>query len=281
MSKLTYYIQVPHPGSNRRRETNSQRYIDQRQRTLQKWSGFAIVQHQRSIWFTLPLPPCLDRLRAQLCVLNRWSQFGMLCLSPWSHPTDMHAQTVIEVDGNNVEPVTVDSIQIYAGQRYSFILNADKPIGNYWIRAQPSEGDLGFDNGLNSAILHYNSAPNSDPTTSQGSSTNLLRETDLHPLENPAAPGKPDQGGADVPINLEIGIVQTPAVHFTVNGASFTAPTAPVLLQILSGASVAQDLLPLGSVYPLPTNKVIELSIPGFATGGPVSLASIFLFAAF
>ena len=43
---------------------------------------------------------------------------------------------------------------------------------------------------------------------------------------------------------------------------SFQPPTAPALLQILSGAQAAQDLLPSGSYYSLPPNKVIEISIP-------------------
>lgn len=57
---------------------------------------------------------------------------------------------------------------------------------------------------------------------------------------------------------------------FQVNGVTFTPPTVPVLLQILSGAQTAQDLLPAGSVYVLPANSVIELSIPGGALGGGV-----------
>lgn len=48
-------------------------------------------------------------------------------------------------------------------------------------------------------------------------------------------------------------------------------PTVPVLLQILSGAQAATDLLPAGVLYTLPPNKVIELSMPGLAAGGPVS----------
>jgi iron transport multicopper oxidase len=55
----------------------------------------------------------------------------------------------------------------------------------------------------------------------------------------------------------------TSADIYVVNGAQFVPPTAPVLLQILSGARTAQDLLPAGSVYTLPPNKVIEVSIPG------------------
>lgn len=54
-----------------------------------------------------------------------------------------------------------------------------------------------------------------------------------------------------------------PAGYFAVNGATFKPPSVPVLLQILSGAQDAASLLPSGSVYSLPRNKVIEISIPG------------------
>ena len=53
------------------------------------------------------------------------------------------------------------------------------------------------------------------------------------------------------------------------NGSPFNPPDVPVLLQILSGVQDPQDLLPPGSVYGLPANKVIEINIPG---GGNVSV---------
>ena len=68
-------------------------------------------------------------------------------------------------------------------------------------------------------------------------------------------------------LNLDFAFNFT-AFDFTVNGASFVPPTVPVLLQILSGVSAAEDLLPSGDVYVLPPNKVIELTIPG---GGGVA----------
>jgi len=58
---------------------------------------------------------------------------------------------------------------------------------------------------------------------------------------------------------------------FQVNGVSFEPPTVPVLLQILSGAKKASDLMPQGSIYGLDPNKSVELVIPGGAIGGPVS----------
>ena len=59
--------------------------------------------------------------------------------------------------------------------------------------------------------------------------------------------------------------------NFFINNASFVPPTVPVLLQIMSGASTAQDLLPSGSIYSLPSNSTIELSFPATnnAPGGP------------
>lgn len=180
---------------------------------------------------------------------------------------DGHTMTIIEVDSVNVQPLVVDSIQIFAGQRYSFILNTNQAVANYWVRALPNVGTQGFTGGVNSAILRYWGAPVADPTTTS-SLSNPLVETNLHPLSNPGAPGVATPGAADVNINLDIEFLFS-TLHFTVNGATFDPPTLPVLLQILSGVHTAQDLLPSGSVYVLPPNKVIELSIPGGSIGSP------------
>lgn len=184
----------------------------------------------------------------------------------WSN---VFLQTIIEVDGINVQPLTVDSIQIFAGQRYSFVLDANQPVGNYWIRALPNLGPTGFVGGVNSAILRYVFAPNRDPTTTQTPPTRPLRETNLVPLENPGAPG--GSAPADVAINLAI-LFDPVTRRFLINGATFTPPESlPVLLQIISKTTPPQDLLPKGSVYALPRDKVIELTLPGGSPGSPVS----------
>ncbi|KZP21881.1 multicopper oxidase, partial [Athelia psychrophila] len=74
-------------------------------------------------------------------------------------------------------------------------------------------------------------------------------------------------GGADVLLNLDIAF-NAVNLNFTINGNSFVPPTVPVLLQILSGAELATDLLPSGSMYVLPPNSVVELSMPAGAGGG-------------
>ena len=184
-------------------------------------------------------------------------------------------QTIIEVDGINVKPLIVDSIEIFAGQRYSFILQANQDNASYWIRAEPSIGPTGFDDGINSAILLYDGAHDKIPNTTQTPSVLPLLETNLHPLTNPAAPGPPvppeESNGAVLPLPYDISFRSTnQGPQFLVNNVSFIPPTVPVLLQILSGARTSHELLPKGSVYTLHPNKVIEITIPGGTAAAPV-----------
>ncbi|KIJ36674.1 multicopper oxidase [Sphaerobolus stellatus SS14] len=82
---------------------------------------------------------------------------------------DSHRMTIIEADGIPHEPLTVDAFDIYAGQRYSVVINANQPINNYWIRAplevqgESDNKNLDADNIF--AILRYANASISDPTT--------------------------------------------------------------------------------------------------------------------
>ena len=174
--------------------------------------------------------------------------------------------TVIEADAINHAPLAVDSIQIFAGQRYSFVLAADQAVDNYWIRALPNKGTTTFDGGINSAILRYVGAPAVEPSTNQTTSTAPLVEADLVPLDGAPAPGEPHEGGVDYALNLNFGV---DGKNYFINGATFTPPSVPVLLQILSGARTAAELLPNGSVYVLPENATVELSFPITSTNAP------------
>ncbi|SJL10012.1 probable Laccase [Armillaria ostoyae] len=213
--------------------------------------------------------------KSSLAVINvrrgvryRFRIVSLSCDPNYTFSIDGHTMTIIESDSVNTLPVDVDSLQIFAGQRYSFVLQANQPIGNYWIRANPNAGSTDFEGGLNSAILRYQNAPNVEPTTNQTTSTRPLSESSLVPLQNAGAPGQPVPGGADVNINLAMSFDPT-TFDLKINGIKFKPPSVPVLLQIISGAQSAKDLLPSGSVYTLPSNKVIELSLPGMAVGGP------------
>ncbi|KAK0239810.1 laccase [Armillaria nabsnona] len=152
------------------------------------------------------------------------------CDTAFTFSIESHLMTIIEVDGVNHVTYTVDEIQIFSGQHYSFS-NANQDVGNYWIDANPSVGTLGFEGGINSAILRYADADSLMP----------MNETDL------VVPG-----GVVVALNLAFTFHTDNSGVFTVNGVQFIPPTTPVLLQILSGAQDANDLLPKGAVYPLP-----------------------------
>jgi iron transport multicopper oxidase len=195
---------------------------------------------------------------------------GLSCDPSFNFTIDGHRMTIIEVDGTETDPVDVDSIPVLAGQRYSVIITANKPVGNYWIRSLNNQANQTFEGGQSSAILRYDGAPVQDPDSQPGPYEIAFDESNLHPLINPGAPGIPEIGKADVNIILQPGFNTTSGL-FNVNNVSFQNPPTPVLLQILSGARHPSELLPHGSVYELPPNKVIEISFPntGLAVGGP------------
>ena len=113
----------------------------------------------------------------------RFRLVSLSCDPNYTFSIDNHTMTVIEADTVNTQPLEVDSIQIFAAQRYSFVLEANQDVDNYWIRALPNAGTLGFADGINSAILRYDGAAAVEPAAiTAPTSTNPLLETNLHPL---------------------------------------------------------------------------------------------------
>ncbi|CEL60162.1 laccase, multicopper oxidase, benzenediol:oxygen oxidorectuctase [Rhizoctonia solani AG-1 IB] len=181
-----------------------------------------------------------------------------------------HRLTVIEADGIPHEPLVVDSFQIYAGQRYSVIVEANQTVANYWVRAPMTVAGAGTNSNLDPtnvfAVLHYEGAPNAEPTTEQGTAIGTaLVEENLHALINPGAPG--GSAPADVSLNLAIGRSTVDGIlRFTFNNIKYEAPSLPTLLKILAnGATNNADFDASEHTIVLPHNKVIELNITGGA----------------
>ncbi|KAH8823797.1 laccase [Flagelloscypha sp. PMI_526] len=188
----------------------------------------------------------------------RFRFINIACDPYFTVSIDQHTtMKIIEADSENTVPVTVDSFDIMAGQRYSVVVTADQPIGNYWLRASV-KGESTFDGGTDSAILRYVGAPIAEPTTTPGSLSNKLKEQKLTPLVNAGAPGIHERGAADVVVRLDMELIDGP--RFAINGASFEPPSVPVLLQILSGAQTAQSLLPSGSFIPVSQGQIVEVT---------------------
>ncbi|KAF8317282.1 laccase [Cantharellus anzutake] len=193
----------------------------------------------------------------------RMRLINMACDPNYLVTFEGHTMTVIEADGVTTKPRVVNSLQIFVGQRYSVILTANQPIGNYWIRANPSSGSQGFAGGINSAILRYEGAPALEPNgTVQTLGTTLLEQS-LVPYYNPKPPGGHHSPDVDFVFNITFN-----NGSFLMNGVSYQPPSIPVLLQILNGAD-PRELLPKGAVYILPRNSVIQISVPGGSLGAP------------
>ncbi|KAJ8670519.1 hypothetical protein QAD02_001778 [Eretmocerus hayati] len=84
---------------------------------------------------------------------------------------DGHSLLIISLDSQDIVPVRVDVINIWAGERIDFILNANASAGNYWIRLR----GFGLCSASNTstgafqvARLRYTSAPNQDPSSPVG-----------------------------------------------------------------------------------------------------------------
>ena len=217
----------------------------------------------------------LSVINVQQGLRYRFRVVSISCDPFFNFTIDGHRMTIIEVDGTEVHPVEVDSIPILSGQRYSVVVTAGQPVGNYWIRSLSNLPNVTFDGGQNMAILRYQGAPEEDPTSDAGPYELSFDEGNLHPRVNPGALGIPEIGKADVNLVLFAGF--TSEGYFTLGNVSYVPTTVPVLLQILSGARDASQLLPNGSVYVLPQNKVIEISFPGpnIIFSGPVSATLI------
>ncbi|XP_057293172.1 LOW QUALITY PROTEIN: uncharacterized protein LOC130621837 [Hydractinia symbiolongicarpus] len=83
---------------------------------------------------------------------------------------DQHDLTVMASDGYDLKPRVVESFIINPGERFDFLLKADKSDGNYWIRANSMEADVA--NHTAKAILHYDGATDVEPSTTRRQCTN-------------------------------------------------------------------------------------------------------------
>ena len=74
---------------------------------------------------------------------------NLSCGPTYTVSIDNHNMTVIEADGVEINPLTVNSFNIFPAQRYSVVVTADQPIDNYCTLVLP------FDRGT--FIYHYRS----------------------------------------------------------------------------------------------------------------------------
>ncbi|KAG0288202.1 hypothetical protein BGZ96_007990 [Linnemannia gamsii] len=83
---------------------------------------------------------------------------------------DNHELTVIEADGVDMEPVTVQRLPIHVAQRYSVLVHADQAVGNYYVRATMNTKCFFSSNPaldpFVKAVIHYTDAPDTQSVNS-------------------------------------------------------------------------------------------------------------------
>lgn len=79
---------------------------------------------------------------------------------------DGHKMTVIATDFVPIVPYETDVLNINIGQRYSVIVTADQPAGDYWLRFdnQNACASTVYSDNIK-GIIHYSGGPGSTPTS--------------------------------------------------------------------------------------------------------------------
>nr|XP_022321018.1 oxidoreductase OpS5-like [Crassostrea virginica] len=81
---------------------------------------------------------------------------------PIQFSVDNHNLTIIATDGFPVKPMTVESLNVFAGERFDIVIAATQPVGSYWIRTR-GEADCIVKRAHQEAILRYQGSNNSLP----------------------------------------------------------------------------------------------------------------------
>ncbi|KAJ6088841.1 hypothetical protein N7499_004092 [Penicillium canescens] len=101
-------------------------------------------------------------LSVQQNTKTRFRLINMGGFATFEYAIDNHTVTIIEGDSTMVEPLPRKSLKIAPAQRYSFIVEANQPVTNYWMRAEMETNCFATTNDvLNStayAILAYDNS---------------------------------------------------------------------------------------------------------------------------
>ncbi|XP_055883293.1 uncharacterized protein LOC106073971 [Biomphalaria glabrata] len=91
----------------------------------------------------------------------RFRVIGAGNLYPFRVSIDQHLFKIVATDGNEVEPLEVESFIINPGERFDFVIEANQTVNNYWIRAVTLE--VNVSNHMALAIFRYVNASATDP----------------------------------------------------------------------------------------------------------------------
>lgn len=220
----------------------------------------------------------------------RFRLINMAGFATFQFTIDNHTLSVIEGDSTMVEPLEVKTLKIAPAQRYSFLLDANHPATNYWIRGEMNTDCFAAENPLLNTttfgILAYDNSTHLPGDASVGW-PNIedplcedLNSSLLVPSVVMAAPL------ADVmyviQFDFESGADALDRAYL--NGTSWTVPTTPTLNRIVpylragnvtfneSGVAPSYGI-PNQFILDVPENKVIDILLQNFDDGShPIHL---------
>ncbi|OJJ51730.1 hypothetical protein ASPZODRAFT_57033 [Penicilliopsis zonata CBS 506.65] len=151
---------------------------------------------------------------------------------------DNHKLTVAATDLVPIQPYETDNVLLGSGQRYDIIVEADQPIGNYWLRAtyQTACRNNSNANNILGIIRYEGSDPVAVPTTHM---KDFPEECQDEPLDK-LVPYMALNAGQGVEKSLDLSNNKIDNIfHWTMNGSAFYIDwSEPALLMLESNDTV-------------------------------------------
>ncbi|XP_052159398.1 L-ascorbate oxidase-like [Oryza glaberrima] len=148
-----------------------------------------------------------------------------------------HKMTVVEADGNHVEPFVVDDIDIYSGESYSVLLKADQKPASYWIsvgvrgrhpKTVPALAILSYGNG-NAAAPSLQLPAGEPPVTPAWNDTQRSKAF-TYSIRARKDTNQPPPAAADRQIFLlNTQNLMDGRYRWSINNVSLTLPATPYL----------------------------------------------------
>ncbi|XP_072045772.1 hephaestin-like protein [Amphiura filiformis] len=98
-----------------------------------------------------------------------------------------HELTVIASDGVPIKPVVVDQIGLSSGERYDFVLTADKAVANYWFRLYTTDPFCSVKEEF--AVLRYEGSSEEEPSKVSNDGEEKGHDVLLNPRSQLDTPG--------------------------------------------------------------------------------------------
>ncbi|KAF7728186.1 hypothetical protein EC973_006580 [Apophysomyces ossiformis] len=187
-----------------------------------------------------------------------------------SFSIENHNMTIIEIDGELIQPYHTSILEVTTGQRFSVLIHGDQPSGSEHVVGTSrrwAEGVSPFSNGK--ALLRYNKKGMAAPTHVLGNLTFPKEETgwiwnQLEPVYG-VDPVARRPASRTIILRTTDKKLEDGSSRWYINGISYEDSKVPILNQILRNERKAPSLRyltngydPLLGTYPLQNREIVD-----------------------